>query len=205
MSWASPPRGSASDAVSSTVPFRSNRTQRGRSATLEGVPGGDQVLLAESAELPLGARDQPPQLGGVELLVVARHLVQRAPHVELALDAAHQPLELDHAAQRRVAPEAAVQLQPAELLGGPGEAILELVLAGVEAPHDRLERGAVLGDLPGKFLEELAVGRSLVLAGGPAGELEAESRARQMVVQVDRELVACELHGENRVPESGTG
>src|SRR5256885_14210641 len=102
--------------MSSSVPFRSNSTQAGRSATLECVPGGDELLLAEPGELALRARDQAVELGGVELLVVARHLVERAPHRELALHPAPQPLELDHPAERCVALHAAVQLQPAQLL-----------------------------------------------------------------------------------------
>src|SRR5919199_2019456 len=98
-------------------------------------------------------------------------------------------MRLLHAAQRRVAQELAVELEPAELLGDPGHRALDGVLAHAERSHDLLERLAVPRELDLETREEVAQLAAAARARGPAGELPREGRSRQVVVEVDREVL----------------
>src|SRR5258708_3987673 len=69
----------------------------------ERLARGHRVVLAQARELALGARDEGCNLVLVEAIVVRRDLRQRVPQRELAAHAGAQPLELEHAAERRVA------------------------------------------------------------------------------------------------------
>ena len=60
---------------------------------------------------------------------------QRLPQRQLAGDPDHQPLELDHPAQRRVADQAVVGLQPPELLAGPRRRVLDRARLHPEPVH----------------------------------------------------------------------
>src|SRR4029450_9822313 len=87
-------------------------------------------LLAKFLDGPsllLGAVAQAFEQGDVEPRLARSYLEPRAPAPPLAGDARQEPLELDDAAQRRVARELAVQLQPAHLLQPPGRYVLDAV------------------------------------------------------------------------------
>src|SRR5918994_452335 len=72
--------------------------------------------LRDPRSLVLGAVAQPLEALAVEPRLHFDKLEQREPEALLAGDAGEQALQLDHAAQRRVAPQLAVQLQPPDLL-----------------------------------------------------------------------------------------
>src|ERR671935_3077119 len=93
----------------------------------ECLTGGLPAEPLDARPLLLGAVPQPFEQGNVEPWLARRDLEQGDPHRPLAVDARQEPLELDDAAQRRVARELAVQLQPARLLEAPRRDVLEAV------------------------------------------------------------------------------
>src|SRR6185503_1662278 len=106
----------------------------------------------------------------------------------LRRDAGLQPFQLDEAAERRVAAEPTVELQPANLLGDPCQGRLGGRDVDSERPYDGEQRSPVLGDVLLKPLQELPARRPPVAVRGPPRELDADHGAGEVVVQIDVEL-----------------
>ena len=107
-----------------------------------------------------------------------------------------EAVELDEARERRVAEQLAVELQPARLLGQPSARHLYVVARDAEPVH-RLDQGPpILVDLGGKALEEGSELGPLVARGGALHQLDARCRAGEVVVQVDRCVLAVEGHAD---------
>src|SRR5215210_4202493 len=158
-------RTSALEAMAGTLPGR--REGHGRRAVAQPV---------EAIELVLRAPGEPRELRGVEPGVARRDLLERTPQAELAGDAGDEPLDLDHAAERRVAADLPVRLQAPGLLGAPRERGLDGRRLDVAAGHDPLERLAVLVDLAGEPRQRAAELGPLVGLRGALGQLEAAGR-----------------------------
>ena len=107
----------------------------------------------------------------IEPVVVLGELGERVPEALLGLHAAAQALELEHAAERRVAGELLVGLQAAELLADLGAGDLQRRLGDAEAIHHLFEHLDVGLDLLREADEEVLVGGADVLVGEPVGEL----------------------------------
>src|SRR5687768_9942745 len=88
---------------------------RGDRGAAEGFPGGLLPELLHGRALLLGAVPQPLEQRGVEARLGRRDLEQGDPQAPLPGDAGEEALQLDQAAQRRVAREVPVQLQAAGL------------------------------------------------------------------------------------------
>src|SRR3954447_4706019 len=86
--------------VSSAMPRTTRLGAPACSALREGERAGRAVVLAQPLELALGARDQPVELLPVQARVALGHDAQRVPPRELGGDAADQPFELEHPAER---------------------------------------------------------------------------------------------------------
>src|SRR3954470_9501286 len=109
--------------------------------------GSALPLALDDAPLALGAADERVEIDAGESGVVAADLRERPPHRPLALDAEREDLELDDAAQRRVAGDPAVELEPPPLLRRPAGPDLQRVAGDAQTAHDVDQRVAVLRDL----------------------------------------------------------
>src|SRR3954471_14527420 len=154
-----------------------------RSCSAERDDRGTVAQLVQALQLPLGAALERREGGRVEAGVGDRERREGAPEAELAADAGHEPLELEHAAERRVAAQLPVRLQAAGLLHAPRQGGLEGIGTHAEAVHEALERRAILRDLGRDLLERPAELRATVGVRGPAGELATARRAGEMVVE----------------------
>src|SRR5689334_8117561 len=101
----------------------SNPTLR-NDADVRGVPGerlwgGGQAVLTGALELTFGTGDERVEIEAREPRVVGKGTCERLPQRPLPGDAGLQSLQLDEAAERRIAPQPPVQLQPGRLLGDP--------------------------------------------------------------------------------------
>src|SRR5215218_456416 len=117
---------------------------------------------------------------------VAEALLEPVPELQLAADPGRQDLQLEDPAERRVAAQLAVQLQPPEALADAGERGFERFAVDpepVHQPDQRLPVGFDLGADPRQRLAHLAV--AAVARPQAAGQLDAERGPRQMVVEVD--------------------
>src|ERR671919_142656 len=186
-----------------TIPPRSGEggtAARLRASRLgERLAAGAGPQLVQRLELLLPALDQAAEPIGVELRHRVGNLAERPPQRQLAAHPRDQPLELDHAAQRRVAGEPAVQLESPRLLGDPEADVLGAVGAETEVFHDALERAAIGLDVVCQLGQLLAVRRALVRAAHPAGQFGAARRRRQVVLQVDAEELP--VHAGRSLPE----
>src|SRR5919112_3945392 len=81
---------------------------------------GALAELLDGRPLVVGAVAQPLEQRGVEPRLVRGEHEERHPQRALAGDPGQEALQLHHAAQRRVARELAVQLEPPGLLESPG-------------------------------------------------------------------------------------
>src|SRR3954451_13307128 len=120
---------------------------RVRSCSAERDDGGTVAQLVQALQLPLGAALERREGGRVEPRFGGRERREGTPEAELAADAAHEALELEHATERRVAAQLPVRLQAAGLLHAPRQCGLDGVGTHAEAVHEALERRAVLRDL----------------------------------------------------------
>src|SRR5512132_1772066 len=141
-------------------------------------------MLAQAAELPLRPRGEPVELHGVEPVVALGDAPESTPQGQLSGHARDETLELDHGAERRIAGDAAVQLEATQLLARPGRGDLQPVRPHVEAAHDRAERLAVLLDLVGELPEEPAQLGALVLPRRPPRQLQAGGGPRKVVLEI---------------------
>ena len=89
----------------------------------ERLDRGAAPHVLEPTALVRGAVAELVEVDPVEGL--ADRVAQRLPQRQLSGDPDQQALELDHPAQRRVADEPVVRLQPAELLGDPAGGVLD--------------------------------------------------------------------------------
>jgi hypothetical protein len=145
-------------------------------------------LLAGALELMLGTGDERVEIEAREPRVAGKGAGERLPQRPLPGDAGLQSFQLDEAAERRIASQPPVQLQPGRLLGDPSACRLRGRDVHVERPHDGEQRPPVLRDLAVKALEERADRRSPVALPRPPRELDADGGAGEVIVQVDVEL-----------------
>src|SRR5215213_10838874 len=115
-----------------------------RSCGAERNDRGTVAQLVQALQLVLGAALERREGGGVETRFRDRERREGTPEAELAADAGHEALELEHAAERRVAAQLPVRLQAAGLLHAPRQRGLDGVGTYAEALHEALERRAVL-------------------------------------------------------------
>src|SRR3954466_5545553 len=147
--------------------------------------GSALPLALDDAPLALGAADERVEIDAGESGVVAADLRERPPHRPLALDAEREDLELDDAAQRRVAGDPAVELEPPPLLRRPAGPDLQRVAGDAQTAHyvdqraaapkpalHAAQRAAVPGARGGEPLERRLEVAAAVRAEGAARELE---------------------------------
>src|SRR3954471_1338578 len=161
-------------------------------------PGGALPLALDDAPLARGAADERLEVDAGESRVVRADLRERPPHRALALDAEREDLELDDAAERRVAGDAAVELEPPPLLRRPAGPDLQRVAGDAQTAHDVDQRVAVLRDLGREPLERRLEVGAAVRAERAAGELEPGGRAGEVVVEVDGDEAAVHAVGHTR-------
>src|SRR5215210_3751984 len=80
---------------------------------------GSLAQALDGCALALAALAQALEAFAVEARLLGRELEQRRPERDLPRDPGDQPVELDHAAERRVAANLAVQLKATGLLERP--------------------------------------------------------------------------------------
>src|SRR5215208_3688434 len=127
-----------------------------RSCSAERDNRGTVAQLVQPLQLVFGAALERREGGRVETGFGDRERREGTPQAELAADAGHEALELEHAAERRVAAQLPVRLQAAGLLHAPRQRGLDGVGTHAEAVHEALERRAVLRDLRRDLLERPA-------------------------------------------------
>ena len=96
-------------------------------------------------------------------------------------------LELDETAQRRVAAQLPVRLQPPDALRNERERTLDPTQRDTEALHDSLEHLDVLGHLTRKPLQESAELAARVLRRRPPCKLPSCHSESELIVEVDPE------------------
>src|SRR6476646_10266139 len=152
---------------------------------------GETVALAEeilgeekAAAVAVGALGEGVEVEAVEGLAEA--LPERVPELDLAADPGGEHLQLQHPAERGVAAQLPVRLQPAEALGDFDEGGFELAGLDIEPFHQPDQRLPVGFDLAADLRQRRPeLGVAAVARPQPAGELDAERGPRQVVVEVD--------------------
>src|SRR3954451_9916654 len=110
-----------------------------RSCSAERDDRGTVAQLVQALQLPLGAALERREGGRVEAGFGDRERREGTPEAELAADAGHEALELEHATERRVAAQLPVRLQAAGLLHAPGQRRLNRAGEDAEAQREALE------------------------------------------------------------------
>ena len=134
------------------------------------LAGGGQVQVFDLLALAVGPLGEGVEVEAVEGLAEA--LLQRVPELHLAADPRGEDLQLEDPAERRVAAQLAVQLQPAEPLAEPCERRFDRVALDSEPAHQPDQRLAVGFDLGADPRQRLARTRGRrgcsTAGGGPA-------------------------------------
>jgi hypothetical protein len=146
-----------------------------------------EAIGLQSRELLFGAGDQVRERDGRRAEPGRVQFSQRPPQRELAVHADTERLELDDPAERRIAPELAVELQPRELLSAPASEDLDPVNPHIQDTHDLQKRPAVRVNLIGKVRQENAVAGITVAPSSTPCQLTAGRRTSKMVVEIDRQ------------------
>src|SRR5690349_7503049 len=142
-------------------------------------------MILQVVELPLRTGDQISEDEPVEHRQRGLELLQRPPESQLSVNPERDRLELDYPAERRVAEQLTVRLEPAELLSTPAGGHLQRIGLDVERPHDLEERLAIRVDLCRKALQERAEARVAIAGSRAFRQLGHGRSAREVIVQVD--------------------
>jgi hypothetical protein len=152
-------------------------------ARAERPAGRLEVELFDAVALSRRALGQLPEVELAEAL--AAGVPEALPELLLTGDPDAQHLQLDQATERRVARQLAVELEPAELLGGPGPGGFDPTAANPQPLQRPLEGLAIRFDLGAELRQRLAEGRLVLVARAqPASQLDAEGGSGQVVVEI---------------------
>src|SRR5215207_1333268 len=162
------------------------RTPSGRSARQRLASGRDAERL-ELLALSRGAFDQRAEVDLDEPIPRVREVAHVRPEKLFAVETEGKRLELEEPAQRRVAAQLPVRLQPADALRDERERTLHPAEGNPQALHDLFERVDVLGHLARKSLQERAELGARVLRRRAPGELASCDSESELVVEVDPE------------------
>ena len=130
---------------------------------------------------------EPREVVGTEAVVTCGHIIEQPPHRPLSRDADHQALELHDAREWCVLEEAAVRLQPSNLLHCPPVRHFGARDVGPDVMHDPSQGPSILRDLDGELGQGLGEFCAFVVPMTALNEFEAERCSGEMILQVDVE------------------